>query len=144
MADNTSSPPGSPNLLRRLASLLYESLIVFAIAIFSGGLLHTVTGGGLADIPRPILQIYLFAVLGAYFIWCWRHGGQTLPMKTWKLRLLSDEGARLTIDRAALRYLLAWPSIALAGAGIAWALLDRDGKFLHDRLAGTKIVTSGE
>lgn len=136
------SPYGSRDLLRRLASLLYESLLVFAIALFSAGLLQAATGGMLARIPRPILQIYLFTVLGAYFIWCWHRGGQTLPMKTWKLRLMSADGAPVSIGRAALRYLLAWPSIALAGAGIGWALFDREHQFLHDRLAGTRIVRS--
>ena len=63
-------------------------------------------------------------------------------MKIWKLRLVSAEGTSATIGHAALRYLLAWPTIAMAGAGIVWALFDRDGRFLHDRLAGTKIVVS--
>lgn len=128
--------------MRRLASLFYESLLVFAIAFFSVGLLHAATGSTLGGIPRPIVQIYLFAVLGAYFAWCWHRGGQTLPMKTWKLRLVSSNGGPVTVARAALRYTFAWPSIALVGAGILWALFDRERQFLHDRLAGTKIVRS--
>ena len=142
LVSGAASPLGHRNLLRRLASLFYESLLVFAIAFFSAGLLHAATGGRLAGISRPILQIYLFTVLGVYFIWCWHRGGQTLPMKTWKLRLMSADGAPVSVGRAALRYILAWPSIALAGTGIAWALFDREHQFLHDRLAGTKIVRS--
>jgi uncharacterized RDD family membrane protein YckC len=42
--------------------------------------------------------------------------------------------------QALLRYLLCWPSIILGGVGIVWALFDRDRQFLHDRLAGTRLV----
>ena len=36
--------------------------------------------------------------------------------------------------------LLAFASLALTGVGIGWALVDRDGQFLHDRLAGTRLI----
>jgi len=61
-------------------------------------------------------------------------------MKTWRLRLISGEGRPLTPARALLRYLLCWPSLGFFGIGIFWALLDRDGQFLHDRIAGTRII----
>ena len=63
-------------------------------------------------------------------------------MKTWKLRLVSADGGPVSVRRAALRYLLACLSVALAGAGLVWAAFDRDRQFLHDRLAGTRIVRS--
>ena len=61
-------------------------------------------------------------------------------MKTWRIRLVTDEGLAVRPAQALLRYLLCWPSIALGGAGILWALVDRDHLFLHDRLAGTQLV----
>jgi uncharacterized RDD family membrane protein YckC len=36
--------------------------------------------------------------------------------------------------------LLLWPSIGFYGAGLIWAIFDRDRQFLHDRLSGTRIV----
>jgi len=75
-----------------------------------------------------------------YFVWFWLNGGQTLPMKTWKLLLVSEDGGALRPLQAVLRYLAAWPSILLCGAGILWALFDKDRQFLHDRIAGTRIV----
>jgi uncharacterized RDD family membrane protein YckC len=44
--------------------------------------------------------------------------------------------------QAVLRYLAAWPSILLFGIGILWFLVDRDKQFLHDRIAGTRIVSA--
>jgi uncharacterized RDD family membrane protein YckC len=86
------------------------------------------------------LWLHLFLVLMFYFVWFWLNGGQTLPMKTWKLRLVDQSGNPIRPLQAILRYLAAWPSILLLGLGILWALFDRDGQFLHDRIAGTRII----
>ncbi len=73
-------------------------------------------------------------------MWQWVHGGQTLPMKTWCLRVVTQAGAALSVSRAAARYTLALLGAALCGVGFLWALIDRDRQFLHDRIAGTCIV----
>ncbi len=89
---------------------------------------------------RPLFQFYLLVIMGGYFIWFWTHGGQTLAMQTWKMRLVSADGSGLTKKQAITRYLLALIGIFLFGSGIIWALFDRDHQFLHDRLAGTRII----
>lgn len=91
-------------------------------------------------LPGPVLLLHVFAVMGAYFVWYWRHGGQTLAMQTWKIQLESVGGGTPTLQQAWLRYVLAWAGILFYGAGLFWALFDRDRQFLHDRLAGTRIV----
>jgi uncharacterized RDD family membrane protein YckC len=115
---------------------------------------------------RSGLQDWLFFVLGVYFVWFWTHSGQTLAMKTWRIRLVTREGHAVTTKRAIGRYLLAWgwilPGLATAwllGAKnwflalipaanmILWALtiyLDPQRQFLHDRIAGTRVVRVDE
>jgi len=44
--------------------------------------------------------------------------------------------------QAVLRYLIAWPSVLFFGIGLLWAIFDKDHLFLHDRLAGTKVVST--
>ncbi len=78
--------------------------------------------------------------MGYYFSWFWTHGGQTLAMQTWKMRLVAADGSNLTKKQAITRYLFALIGIFLFGLGIIWALFDRDRQFLHDRLAGTRII----
>jgi uncharacterized RDD family membrane protein YckC len=125
---------------RRILSMLYESLVVFALVFFSGLAFYAVTNGRLAGEIRHAFQLYLFLILGIYFIVCWTRGGRTLSMQTWKIRVVRGNGLPLGAGRALIRYALAWPSLALFGCGLLWALFDRDRQFLHDRLAGTKIV----
>ena len=89
---------------------------------------------------RAFLQLALIAVAGFYFVYCWSHGGQTLPMKTWRLRLVARDGSDLGWKLAIRRYIVALPAVILCGIGFAWALVDPNREFLHDRIAGTRIV----
>jgi uncharacterized RDD family membrane protein YckC len=125
---------------RRYLSLVYESLLLFAIAFISSLPFHGAINSDLVAWHRHAFQFYLFLVFGLYFHWCWLRGGQTLPMKTWKLRLVAENGERIGIGRCSLRYVAAWLSLICLGAGFLWAVFDRDRQFLHDRLAGTRIV----
>lgn len=130
-----------PGLRRRLASMLYESLLLLGVLSVTFLLPHLALGLALGiTLPGLALLAHLFAVCGAYFLWYWRRRGQTLAMQTWNLQLRSVTGAAPTMQQLVLRYLLSWPSILCYGAGILWAVFDRDHQFLHDRLAGTRIV----
>ncbi len=131
-------------LKRRLISLVYESLILAAV-LFAGTLPAVMlTRTWEPIVARTALQIWLLALCACFFVWQWRGTGQTLPMKTWKLRLVTAEGAPLSATRALGRYVAALTSLATLGAGFLWALADRDHQFLHDRLAGTRIVTTAD
>jgi uncharacterized RDD family membrane protein YckC len=121
--------------------MLYESLLLLGVLSVTFMVPHLILGMGFKlALPGWILMTHVFIVLGAYFIWYWSHGGQTLAMQTWKIRLSTPDGAAPSLARLALRYVLAWPSLVYLGAGVLWALFDRDRQFLHDRLAGTRLV----
>ena len=124
----------TPSLARRLASLLYEALLVFGVSFFAAWIFYFASGGrdATTGVARAELQVFILAVLAAYFVWCWLRGGQTLAMKAWGIRLVD-----VTPGKALLRFLLA---LALLPVSVAWALFDRDRQFLHDRLSGTRLV----
>lgn len=125
---------------RRMMSLLYEALLVAALLLAASIPFALLTSGWESALRRPLNQLYLALLLGVYFVWQWMRGGQTLAMKTWRLRLVTREGTPLTAGHAIRRYVFALAGIALGGAGFVWALFDRDRQFLHDRLAGTRII----
>ena len=126
---------------RRLASMLYESLLLLGVLSVSFMLPHLALGMIWEIVlPGPVLVVHVFLVMGAYFVWYWRHGGQTLAMQTWKLRLIRSDGSPPLLGQLLLRYFLSWPSLLFYGAGLFWVFFDRDRQFLHDRLAGTRIT----
>jgi uncharacterized RDD family membrane protein YckC len=128
----------TPGLARRLAAMAYEALLVFAVAFFAAWLFFFASGGRDATrgLVRTELQLFIVIVLAAYFLWCWLRGGQTLAMRAWRIRLVD-----VTPKKAVLRFLLA---LALLPLSILWALVDRDRQFLHDRLAGTRLINTGD
>lgn len=153
----------APGLWRRMACWLYEGMLMFGVAFIAAYLFGTLSQTRNALDNRHALQAFLFVVFGIYFTWFWAKG-QTLAMKTWHITVVDRAGRRLTQPRALLRYLLSWlwflPALALlapfalttaefmlllTGWIAVWALLSRfhpQRQFLHDALAGTRLVTA--
>jgi len=132
----------APSLIKLGACLLYELLTVIAIVFVSAGLFLWIAGDATQGAKRLLLQIFLWLIVGAYFIWCWRQSGQTLAMQAWKIKLIDDDSQLLSLNIAILRYVLATLSVVLCGLGFLWAIMDRQHLFLHDRLLKTRIVTN--
>lgn len=126
--------------VRRLASGLYELLILLALVFIATLPFSYLFGDATHGWRRYLLQAWVLVVTAAYFTWFWTRGGQTLPMKTWRFKLVRADGAPVAWPRALHRYALALLGFLALGLGFLWALVDRDGQFLHDRLAGTALV----
>jgi uncharacterized RDD family membrane protein YckC len=130
-----------PSIGARLACLLYESLIVVAVVIVGEIIPYTVLGATFQlAASGKVLLAHLFLILLLYFAWQWVRGGQTLAMKTWRIRLVTADGGPVTPNTAMLRYTLAWIGLLPFGLTFLWALFDRDGQYLHDRLSGTRLI----
>ncbi len=122
--------------------MLYESLLLIGVLSVAFILPHLLLGMlWNVALPGLLLWLHVFLVLLAYFGWLWRRNGQTLAMQTWKIKLVSAGGQPLSNRQILLRYVAAWPSLMFFGIGILWALVDRDRQFLHDRLAGTRLIS---
>ena len=130
----------SASLARRALALAYEAVLLAAVLLAAAAPFVAAAHAAEAWAARPLLQLYLIAVAAAYFAGQWCRGGQTLALRTWRMRIVTRAGAPLGAHQALVRFLFALAGCALAGAGFLWALVDRDRLFLHDRLAGTKII----
>jgi uncharacterized RDD family membrane protein YckC len=129
-----------PGFWRRIICLLYEFLILLAIIFIASFIFHLVFRDTNASYFKPLYQLYLLFVMGYYFIWFWTHGGQTLAMQAWKIRIVTSEGQMLSNRKAIIRYLLAVTGTLFLGAGFLWALIDPEHLYLHDRLTGTRLI----
>lgn len=151
--------------MRRFSCMMYEAVLLFGVVFLADYLFDTLTQSRHALMLRGARQAWLFIVIGAYFVVSWRHG-QTLPMKTWHLRLVDRSGLPPDLGRSIVRYVLAWiPVLCMAGlvwlareltglpavmsfivlapvATFVWSWFDPDGKFLHDRILGMQLVNA--
>lgn len=119
--------------------MAYDGLLLLAL-LFVVTFLFTLLFGSVAQHQaRHGLQALLWVVAGVYFVSYWTHGGQTLAMQTWRIKLTDHMGGKVSMGQALLRYIAATAGLLFFGAGLVWALFDREGLFLHDRLVGTRM-----
>jgi len=137
---NKATIPAAAPFLVRIAAMIYESLLVIAVVFVASFIIIPVVGEMQTPWQRHLFQVYILGVLFAYFSAFWLRSGQTLAMKTWRIRLVTVDGSPLTLKQAALRFVLALLGLLLAGIGFWWALIDRDRQFLHDRIVGTRLI----
>ena len=161
----TPAPPlgVAPSLRRRLACFVYEGLLLFGVIAAAGLVYALATNQRHALVGTLGLQAWLFVVIGVYFVWFWSRHGQTLAMRTWHIRLVMHDGARLSAARATARYLSCWiwflpalialqlaglksagaVSAILTGGVLGYAALSRmhpTRQYVHDVVCRTRLV----
>lgn len=148
MIENTNLLLMRAPLWRRIAAMVYDSLLIFAIWIIVGfvvlslfGLEQARTLDGEVVVMDPVVKNTLFAaMLGSAFLffgWFWTHSGQTLGMQAWRIRVANDDGKALSWRQCTIRFVVAPFALALAGIGYWWALFDRSGRSWPDIASGS-------
>lgn len=127
-------------LMKRYLAVVYEALILLALALALTTAFVMVLGDASHGLKRFGLQTLLWLVWGAYFVRCWVVSGQTLASQTWRLKVVNQAGQLLPVRLAVIRYFLASLLMLPAGLTLWWALLDREHQFLHDRLLGSRMI----
>ena len=144
-SDVHQTPPG---LLRRLASITYDSMLVMGLVVLAIALVVIPMGVFLgwdgidtAALRRnPFYITYLCLVPALFFIGFWSLAGETLGMRAWRMRIIRRDGGRPTLREATIRYLAAILSWSALGLGFLWILFDRERMAWHDRLSGTRLL----
>ncbi len=129
-------------LLRRFASMCYDSLLVLALLVLATIPFYIARGGGETDITEDSLlhQLTLLLVIYGFFVGFWTTKGRTLGMQSWGLQLEGTDGRIPRLGPATVRFVAAIVSAAVFGLGFLWQLVDRDKLTWHDRLSGTRLM----
>ncbi len=140
----TSAP--FPGLGRRLLAILYDTVLLAGMLVVAA-LPWTLLPDTSHTAPeahrwwRLGFQLYLLAIIFVFFGWFWTHGGQTLGMRAWRLRLIdAASGEDIGRRRAGVRFAGAIVSAAALGMGYAWVIVDRERCSWHDRWSGSRLI----
>lgn len=136
--------PRPVGILRRLAAIAYDAFLLFALFFVATALVLPFTGGEAIAPGSAIYLLYLLGVSYLYFGWCWTHGGQTLGMRAWHIRIRTLQGAAVPWRLGSIRFLASLLSWGACGAGFLWAAVDPEHRSWHDRLSHTVLVTAQE
>ena len=135
MAENNDQSLGYAGLFRRLMAIIYDLFLLIALLFIATAAAMIFTGGVAIEPGQafyPLYVLYLLAVSFVFYGWFWTHGGQTLGLKTWKIRLQHENGRRITWTLALIRFVAAMISWSAAGLGFIWTLFDPRKRAWHD------------
>ncbi|MDP0562954.1 MAG: RDD family protein [Candidatus Endonucleobacter sp. (ex Gigantidas childressi)] len=145
-------PPTPAPLWRRLASMVYDSLLVTAIMVVVGfinlGIQITIYGADqlrkMTDhgytLDNHIFYLMVILVIFAFFGMCWRKKGQTPGMLAWRIYIINDNQQPITIAQTLIRCLVAIPAIIFGLLGVIWMKIDPEQKSWQDKISGTRTV----
>ena len=122
-------------LLRRIAAFLYDCLLLIAIFFLITSIALVFNNGQAIQHLGFYFGLYLFAFF--FFDWFWRHGGQTLGMRAWRLKVEGLEGQNITFKQSAIRY---FTGSILFGISLLYILVSAQSQALHDAASKTKII----
>lgn len=140
-----SKTPGAveqmaPGFFRRLAAIVYDSLLLLAVLFLATAVALPFNAGQAFSPDQYAFPLYLVLVSFVFFGWFWTHGGQTLGMRAWKIKLTRLDGGRVNWRQAGARFGMAIVSWGLLGLGVIWSLFDRQRLSWHDRASNTRLI----
>lgn len=128
-----------PSIFRHLMIILYDSLLLMSVLFFAGLIALALNDGQAIGQGNPFFLIYLVGVSFIFYGWFWTHGGQTLGMRSWKVRLITSDGTEVTWQRAFIRCAITLISWLPFGIGFWWQYLAKGRLSFADRLSGTQL-----
>ena len=150
MSIQTADTPAT--LFKRLMAICYDlfllTALLFTVGVIVAGIITFAINEGNAitanhpayPVYRIFMMILLFITSFLFYGWFWTHGGQTLGMRTWKLKLVSVDNHPIIWKQALIRYIGALISWGCLGLGFLWVLFNKDKKSWHDLLSDTKLI----
>lgn len=131
-------------LIRRLAAIIYDALLLLAFLIIVALVFNATQGGqNIYTGSRGLVLAYELvrvSVIYLFFVGYWSTRGRTLGMQSWGLQLLNRQDQVPTVSESTIRFGVAILSWACLGLGFLWQLWDPQKLTWHDRASGTRLV----
>jgi uncharacterized RDD family membrane protein YckC len=128
-----------PGLLRVLAAIVYDSLLLIAVLFLATAILLPFNGGEAFTNHKIFYSLYLLTVSFCFYGWFWTHGGQTLGLRAWKTRVLNNECGVISWQQAFIRFIVAILSWGALGLGFLWIVFDKNQRSWHDMASKTEL-----
>ncbi|TAK63582.1 RDD family protein [Methylobacter sp.] len=134
-----NDPISKPGFLRRLTVIFYDLLLLIALLFVATAVLLPLNAGEAFTDQQFFFPIYLLLVSFFFYAWFWTHGGQTLGLRAWKIKVLTLDMKPISWKQALLRFITAIISWSFFGLGFLWILIDKNQRSWHDHLSQTAV-----
>ena len=141
---NKTLKPGAetlstPGFWRRLAAQLYDAVLLAAILMIANAFLFLFTDSETLKAHSMLHRIYLSSVSFLFYGWFWTHGGQTLGLRAWKIKVLTFHQKPISWTEALIRFISAIVSLGCVGLGFLWIFMNKNKHTWHDRVSKTAL-----
>jgi uncharacterized RDD family membrane protein YckC len=124
---------------RYLAIIFYDALLLLAVLFFVTLLILPFNAGIAFSREQFLYPVYLVFVSFLFYSWFWTHGGQTLGLRAWKVKVLTENYQAISWPQACIRFIIALFSFGLLGLGFLWILVDKNQRSWHDIVSKTGL-----
>lgn len=128
------------SLFRRLAAATYDVFLIFALLLFATGIALLINKGNSFGKNHFLFTFYLISIVGFFYCWFWTHGGQTLGMQAWKIKVVDNHSQELTWPVAIKRFIFSVPSVCFFGLGYFMIFFNKNKLSIHDFVSGTRVI----
>jgi uncharacterized RDD family membrane protein YckC len=129
----------APGFLRRLAAIVYDLFLLLALLFVATLAVLPLNDGEAFTSTQYLYPVYLLVIGFLFYAWFWTHGGQTLGMRAWKIKVLTFDQKPISWPQALFRFTAALVSLVPGGLGFVWILIDKNRRAWHDSLSGTAL-----
>ena len=148
------------SIWRRIASLLYDIVLIVALVII---MYMPLLSFNIEEnfILKITAQIYVYLIIQYFFVWFWVNSNGTLGMKSWRVKISDTNGNKITYKKAILRFNVSliyfliigflvftyykhsemnYFLLMLLAILLLFPLIRKDRKFLHDIISKTILI----
>ena len=140
MGSNNIADYKHVSLLRRFGAMLYDFFLLLTILFIASFLVVIPLKITPEDPYFFLFQVYIFVVAFIFYAWFWTHNGQTLGMRTWKMKVVTENGNAVSWGGSFVRYVVAIISWTVFGLGFLWSSWDKQHRTWHDIASKTRLV----
>jgi uncharacterized RDD family membrane protein YckC len=130
------------SIWKHYAAFLYDLFPILGILLLTGFITLLFRNG--EEVPPGTLwfnTLIAFEVL-FYYIYSWKVGGQTLGMRAWKLKIVSDNSKPgMSWSHAIIRFIIGIVSTSTLGLGVLWKKFSTENKSWMDICSHSKTVS---
>lgn len=124
-----------------MTAVWYDALLLLAVLFFATALVLPFNSGQAFSSGQYFYPVYLLTISFVFYGWFWTHGGQTLGLRAWKIKVCNKNGGAVDWRQATLRFAAAIVSWACFGLGFLWCLFDKNHLCWHDYLSNTRLCS---
>ena len=130
----------TPSFIKYLLAIIYDLFLLLGVLLFLTVIFSFFNHGEPPKSSNIFYRLSLLITIIFFYHYSWHKSGQTLGMKSWKLKLISQNNKPITLKQSIIRIILGITNIFLLGLGFFWKYTNSSRLTLMDYFSKTQLI----